>query len=130
MTLAAFVLFLPGLAWWLWLGDKEEDPGQALAKALGYSIAITAVGAMLLGALKLSVNSVFLAIYLLISAFLCVAAVLRRHESPLSIKGWIWAFLGFGLLLAWRFWQARSLVLPNWTDSLHHTLIVRKFMEA
>ncbi len=127
--MAAFVLFLPGLAWWLWLGDKEEDPGQALAKALGYNIAITGVGAMLLGALKLSVNSAFLAVYLLISAFLCVAAVLRR-KPPLFFKGWIWAVLGFALLLAWRFWQARSLILPNWTDSLHHTLIVRKFMEA
>ena len=32
-------------------------------------------------------------------------------------------------LAAWRFYQARSLVLPAWVDSVHHTLLVRLILE-
>lgn len=36
------------------------------------------------------------------------------------------AFLG---ILLWRFYQSRDLVFPAWVDSVHHTLIVRLFLE-
>jgi hypothetical protein len=32
-------------------------------------------------------------------------------------------------ILLWRFYQSRDLVFPAWVDSVHHTLIVRLFLE-
>ena len=50
-----------------------------------------------------------------------------------SDTGWILRnvllLIAFVLLLAWRFYQIRDLVLPAWVDSLHHTLIVRLILE-
>ena len=34
------------------------------------------------------------------------------------------------VLLAWRFYQVRDLVLPAWVDPLHHTLIVQVILES
>ncbi|HLF89937.1 MAG TPA: hypothetical protein VI451_13385, partial [Anaerolineales bacterium] len=36
----------------------------------------------------------------------------------------------FALLLAFRFYQARDLVVPAWVDSVHHVLLVRLFLET
>jgi hypothetical protein len=48
-------------------------------------------------------------------------------------SGWILRnvvlLLGFVMILAWRFYQVRDLVIPAWVDPLHHTLIVRLFLE-
>lgn len=35
----------------------------------------------------------------------------------------------FCLILGWRVWQARELVLPAWVDSVHHALVVRILLE-
>ena len=39
------------------------------------------------------------------------------------------ALILFGIILAWRFFQIRNLVLPTWVDSVHHALLVRIFLE-
>jgi hypothetical protein len=39
---------------------------------------------------------------------------------------WACALLGVG---AWRWSQARDLILPSWVDSVHHTLLVRILLE-
>jgi len=56
-----------------------------------------------------------------------------ENAPQYSGTGWILRnvvlLTAFVLLLAWRFYQMRDLVLPAWVDSLHHTLIVRLILE-
>ena len=56
-----------------------------------------------------------------------------ENDPQDSDTGWILRnvllLIAFVLLLAWRFYQIRDLVLPAWVDSLHHTLIVRLILE-
>ena len=42
---------------------------------------------------------------------------------------WLAGALILGGLLAFRFLQASTLAFPNWVDSVHHSLIVRKMIE-
>ena len=39
------------------------------------------------------------------------------------------AVILIGIILAWRFFQIRSLALPAWVDSVHHALLVRILLE-
>jgi small basic protein len=56
-------------------------------------------------------------------------------ETATHVSGKAWIFrnvvllTAFVLLLVWRFYQMRDLVLPAWVDSLHHTLIVSLILE-
>jgi len=56
-----------------------------------------------------------------------------KNDLQDSGTGWILRnvllLIAFVLLLAWRFYQIRDLVLPAWVDSLHHTIIVRLILE-
>ena len=38
--------------------------------------------------------------------------------------------LAFAAILAFRFYQARTLVVPAWVDSVHHTLLTRLILET
>src|SRR5688572_28604170 len=40
-----------------------------------------------------------------------------------------WAWVLFVLILAWRLFQVRTLALPAWVDSVHHTLLLRILLE-
>ena len=55
------------------------------------------------------------------------------HDQRDSRAGWMLRnaslLVVFVLLLSWRFYQVRDLVLPAWVDPLHHTLIVRLILE-
>ena len=54
------------------------------------------------------------------------------HRFPCEyLRAWPALLLALLLaaLVAWRLYQARSLALPAWVDSVHHALIVRKIME-
>lgn len=56
-----------------------------------------------------------------------IKRILRGDHVP-----WIGAVISAGVfvsILIWRFYQSRSLVFPAWVDSIHHTLIVRLFLE-
>ncbi len=59
---------------------------------------------------------------------------LTTPQSPISnyrslITDYL-PFLVLAAILAFRFYQARALVLPAWVDSVHHTLLVRLFLET
>ena len=65
------------------------------------------------------------------AVFLAVLILgLRRRKHPHMDWRWLAVPAIFALMAAWRFWQAHGLVFPNWVDSLHHALIVRKMVEA
>ncbi|MEL7645823.1 MAG: DUF6541 family protein [Anaerolineaceae bacterium] len=128
LALAAFLL--PGLCWWVWLGDRRKDPVEALAGILGVSVAITALGALFFYALRVPVSAGLLGAMLGITLTLTGYGFYHRRKERLFHWGWLLALAFFGALCAWRLWQARGLALPAWVDSLHHSLIIRKMIEA
>jgi hypothetical protein len=126
--LGVITLFLPGLCWWVWLGRRDEDPVEVLAKVVGVSISIDALLALLFFILKIKINLVGLMVIMAIWLGLIAWGIFKRRDIKL---GWTWVFalLGFGAVIAWRLFQARALLVPAWVDSLHHVLIVRKIIE-
>lgn len=128
-VLAFLALLLPGLAFWVWFQNKEDDPAQILAQVLGISFSLIAVGALLFHLIGLQVTGWILGILLA----LCLGAALFgiiKYKPTFIWWHWLVMFLILGGFVFWRFWQAKALVLPNWVDSQHHVLIVRKFIEA
>lgn len=127
--LAGLAMLLPGLCWWAWAEDTGRDPLETLAGVIGFSagfITLVTLGFYLVR-VPMS-DGWFWGLGGLLLA-LSVAGIARREKRAL---GWPWlaALVLVALIAAWRFWQAKGLVLPNWVDSLHHTLIVRKMVEA
>ncbi len=134
------VLALPGAAWLVWAPGSRADPFERLADAVGLSIALTALfglAAFLTGFRW--VNEAFLnwaALGLLL--ILVVGLLLRLPARSAAPRPRRWLRLGASLLgllalvglILWRLYQARSLALPAWVDSVHHTLIVRLILET
>ncbi len=128
LALAAFLL--PGLCWWVWLGDRDKDPLEALAGILGVSVAMTALGALFFYAVRLPLTAGLLGALLGFTLTLTGYGIYRRRNERLFTWGWVLALAAFGALCFWRLWQARGLALPAWVDSLHHSLIIRKMIES
>ena len=128
VALAFAALLLPGLAWWLWFGDRRKDGAQALAEIIAISASFIALGALGFYTIRLKVTPFLLGIVLGVCFGVALAGLIRRGKGAFN-KTWLFALLGLAVALAWRFWQARDLVLPNWVDSQHHVLIIRKMIE-
>ena len=128
LALAAFLL--PGLCWWVWLGDRDKDPLEALAGILGVSVAVTALGALFFYAVSLPLTAGLLGALLGLMLTLTGFGIYRRRNERVFTWGWVLALAAFGALCFWRLWQARGLALPAWVDSLHHSLIIRKMIES
>jgi len=123
-------VFLPGLCWWAWLGREDDDPGESLAAIFGVSMAAVALAALLFYLLKLPFGPhKQLAYWIGAPLVFTMGLILRWKQHKFDWK-MLLALALFGGLVAFRLWQARELVLPNWVDSLHHSLIVRKMVEA
>jgi len=129
VTAGTIVIVLPGLALSLSLKEKNKDTLEILGEAIGLSISITAMLALLahLVGWRFSTADV-VAIYLLAGLFL-----LAGLAKPLISRWWLIKLFVpltiFGVMIAWRFYQAFELLLPAWVDSLHHVLIVRVILE-
>jgi len=54
--LAGLALLLPGFFWWVWCGDREKDPGEALAGILGVSAAFIALIALFFYTIRVSIT--------------------------------------------------------------------------
>jgi len=128
IALAFTTLLLPGLAWWLWLGDRRKDGAQALAEIVGISASFIALGTLGFYTVRLKISPLLLGIVLGLCFGVVFAGLIRRGKGAFN-KTWLFALLGLAVALVWRFWQARELVLPNWVDSQHHVLIIRKMIE-
>lgn len=123
-------VFLPGLIWWAWLGREDDDPGEALATVFGVSMSVVALAALLFYLLKLPFGPNKQLVYWIAAPLLFVLGLIVRWKKHKFDWNLLLALVLFGALVAFRLWQARELVLPNWVDSLHHSLIVRKMVEA
>lgn len=137
---ALIVLLLPGLAVQSWLRDDPavhgETPGpdliSRLADTVALSISLTALVGLWLWVAKIRVTgTVTVALYAL--CLLSVLASLLKRGVRLpgreGLRGGLIALLVVSVLVAWRFYQARTLALPAWVDSVHHTLLVRVILE-
>jgi len=71
-----------------------------------------------------------LAIGLLLSSFIGLVLTGLIHSWKTAFnKTWLIALFVLAIFTTWRIWQARELVFPNWVDSQHHVLIIRKIIE-
>ncbi|HOE70100.1 MAG TPA: hypothetical protein PLE10_08985 [Brevefilum sp.] len=133
MTILACVcLLLPGMAWWVWLGQRQEDPIFTFAQTVGISLAMIPLLA-LAGFVTGLRFSVALIVILLLACLLLVVGGLIRHGFWLPRRYRLHLVIGlaaFGSVVAWRLYQARDLLLPNWVDSQHHFLIIKTILES
>lgn len=131
-ALAVLAMLLPGLAWWAWLGKRGQDPLISLAQVIGTgmaSIVLVAEAVFILGG---SFSLAGILVTLIAFALLTVTGLVRRGVRFPRKYRWhtlIGAAL-FGLVIAWRLYQARELLLPAWVDSQHHYLIIRTILEC
>lgn len=140
-TLLALCLLLPGLAWQVWFGAGRANPSHdlpsRLADMIGLSLALVALvglGTFLFGWRFSGVGVMWL--YGLMGSLVLLGAFRRWRNRGMTAQVGFSTYaqglvlIAFALLLAFRFYQARALVLPPWVDSVHHTLIVRLFLET
>ena len=133
---ALIVLLLPGLAYQAWFSRPETDPIASLADAAGLSLSLTALVGLLFNLLGVAPGGYGAAfLYGLCLVALLVAWLVRGFPRPGS-SGWLRPALhlllglaALGGIIFFRFYQARDLAFPNWTDSVQHTLIVRIILE-
>lgn len=139
---ALVVLLIPGWSLLAWLpGESPFRPAprrdflSSLADGAALSIALAALAALVLSWLGIRVGaSAVPVLYALGLAVLLGAVVRRRARLAWVGPGWrlVYAVSGLALLVgvvAWRLYQARTLALPAWVDSVHHALIVRLISE-
>ena len=131
------VTLLPGLAVLIWLRYPGRDLPAYLADAVGLSISLTALGGLvffLIGIAPGALGTAFA--YGVCLATLAAALIYQglprydRRSLWASLAGLLAGALALGALIWFRLYQARGLALPNWVDSVHHTLIVRLILET
>jgi hypothetical protein len=132
---AAIVLLLPGLAWQAWFPCPERDRIERLAEAVGFSLAVTALFALASFLFDFRYSAACVVAITVGIALIWLAGWLRQprgEEAEAGWRGWA-AWLGAaaaaGAAVAWRLYQARTLVLPAWVDSVQHALITRVLFE-
>ena len=120
---------------------RPTDWLSHLADAVGLSIALSALVALWLFVPGIRLDGLAVAAFYgacLVAILFSLArrAVHTRWAALFSDRGFrfrlsafVVGLFGLAALTAWRFYQARGLLLPAWVDSVHHTLIVKKIME-
>lgn len=126
--LAFVALCLPGLAWWLWLGDHKQDGGEALARIFAVSASFITLVALAFYTVRIAFTPLAIGLLLSLCIGLVLAGLIHSWKSAFN-KNWLVALLVLAIFVIWRTWQARELVFPNWVDSQHHVLIIRKIIE-
>lgn len=128
IALAIVALCLPGLAWWLWLGDHEQDGGEALARIFAVSASFISLVALAFYTIRIAFTPMLIGVLLSLCIGLVLAGLIHSWKTAFN-KTWLIALLVLAIFVIWRLWQARELVFPNWVDSQHHVLIIRKIIE-
>ena len=113
-ALAMLAVLLPGLAWWAWLGSREQDPLVSLAQIFGASLAVNALLAEGLFLLGIRLNLAGLLAILGAFMGLAIFGLIRRpyHFKKKYRFHLIIGLALLGLTVAWRLYQARGLSLP------------------
>lgn len=128
VALAFLAVCLPGLAWWLWLGDHKQDGGEALARIFAVSASVITLGALAFYTVRLKITPLAIGLFLSLFIGLVLTGLIHSWKTAFN-KTWLIALVMLAIFTIWRIWQARELVFPNWVDSQHHVLIIRKIIE-
>lgn len=128
IALAFAALCLPGLAWWLWLGDHKQDGGEALARIFAVSASFITLAALAFYTIRIAFTPLAIGVLLSLCIGLVLAGLIHSWKTAFN-KTWLLALVVLAVFVIWRLWQARGLVFPNWVDSQHHVLIIRKIIE-
>ncbi len=132
---ALLVLLAPGICWHAWSRPGKRDVLERLADVVALSLALITLLAMLAALLKISFSAEVLAGLGGFGIGLCLlglGAGLVTHRLRWARADFfllLGGLLVLGLICAMRLYQARALILPAWVDSVHHTLIVQKFLD-
>lgn len=154
LLVGILVLFLPGYAWLAFFWDAEQDIFERLAEAMGVSISITALMALLASLFNLTITALVVILFYLLLIPIAVWGFIRRRNlrrleeqtdqveddqiiDPPDDRSTFWRpwfrylILGsiFLFVFAWRFNQIRDVVLPLWVDSIHHVQIVNLILD-
>ena len=155
----ALVLFLPGIAWQALFWDPNQDIFERLAEAIGVSISLIALVSLSSYTFGWQISSAALIVFYLFLVPPAVWALRKYYkEHKLGKKAstrpdendpdassteindiqyclrqdrfrHLFLALIFILILIWRFYQIRDVVLPLWVDSIHHVQIVKLLLE-
>jgi hypothetical protein len=152
------VLMLPGLAWTTWFPIKNVDILEYLSDVVGLSVATTALVGLATFFLGWRFSAVSISAFYLGLFFICLAGITRQRFGKDSLLGsvvippeqsgefdngqskrsfllnrsgmiTVISLVILLLLIAWRLYQAREIILPAWVDSVHHVLITRVILE-
>lgn len=131
IILSFLVLLLPGLAWWIWFGKRDQDPLVSLGQIIGFSLALIAVFAESLFLMHIRVSITLIVIVSIILVTLIIVGILKKGiPFPKQYRHHLWlGLLFFAAVITFRLYQSRNLLLPNWVDSQHHYLIIRTILE-
>jgi hypothetical protein len=127
--LATLGILLPGSAVLVWQSSRRWTGMEWLAIAFGLGIAaaaLTALAGWITGIRFTLPILIVLDVGCAVLLILGLARRRRRFRFPSFTGVEILALL---VLLGLRFFQARELALPAWVDSVHHTFLVRLFLE-
>jgi hypothetical protein len=128
IALALVALCLPGMAWWLWLGDHDQDGGEALARIFAVSVSFISLATLAFYTVRLKITPLVVGLLLSLMIGLVLTGLIHSWKTAFN-KTWVIALVGLAVFIIWRIWQAKELVFPNWVDSQHHVLIIRKIIE-
>ncbi|MDY6873345.1 MAG: DUF6541 family protein, partial [Chloroflexota bacterium] len=132
MTLLALLaMLLPGLAWRVWLGKRGRDPVVALAQIADVSLAVIILVAEIGFLFQVRFSAWIIGLLFALCTGLALAGLIRRKVQLPKDRLWQLAvgLVLFAVVIAWRLYQARDLLLPNWVDSQHHYLIIKVILE-
>ncbi|HSM25292.1 MAG TPA: hypothetical protein VK856_10550 [Anaerolineaceae bacterium] len=128
---AVLVLFLPGLVWILYSKNKDHDIVETMADAIGISVSLMAIVAMLFFYAGLSFSPLLIGIVFggLVLAVLIKIFRMKFQISRQTLILFSATIIFLILLVVFRFYQAKDLVFPAWVDSVHHVLITQKILD-
>jgi hypothetical protein len=127
--LATLGILLPGAALFAWQSGRRRGMMEWLAIAFGLGVAVIPLAALLgrISGIRFS-PPVLIAVDIGSAGLIILGWVRRKVRFRFSSFTGL-EILAFLILLALRFFQARELVFPAWVDSVHHTFLVRLFLE-
>lgn len=129
------ILLLPGAAFIAWIKNDSSDLLCRILDVVGMSIALTSLVAMLFWVVEGFPGAWGALVWFVLALILWVMAVLSKGGGLSLTAFWhgvlqiLVGLVFFAGLLVFRLEQAKSLVLPAWVDSVHHTFFVRVILE-
>lgn len=129
LAAAILVLYLPGYAWQAWFPRPNTDFASRVAQAVALSVAISGLVALLGFVLRIRFTSSMLVGLYAGAGALALVGRLRQHKPFRLDASAAWTGIALGVWVLWRLYQARTLVLPAWVDSVHHVLIVQTILD-